>query len=811
MKTSNYASHCAVCLLALFLAMPASLIAGGSQRADNLSTETSTYFDLTSNATLHQLPFELAGRWQVVWGQLVDPGDFGQHYIGDYFELPQRWNQLEHPALDGPYGVATFRAQIALPEAQKNLSLHLISPHSAWRLYANETLLGENGQPSSKRESFAANYVSRVFTLPPKTTELVLQVANFSHAYGGPGHPITVWNSEELDQTLRALTVYYTAALGILLAIGLFHSIIYLADRHHREQGSSHLWFGLLCFVMVVRIANVVPHFHLLYPDAAYWSTLMLSYATLAIAPGIYLLFFRAIFTEYFPKHGTWLLIISSFLLAVIALLLPEHIYTKTRNIAILLNIMSIIYSIVCTLRALLAKQRGATAVLVANALFFGTALSDALLYTDQSYGFDLTPFGFLLLGMGYSYALLQRLRATFEQARDTSYALEKLNLQLEAQVKERTHAFKAAAARAENVAKERIQFIAAASHDLRQPLHALSMFNAAIKRRNQDAKLEGIIDKQANSIQSLGNLLQDTLDTAQLEVGNQSPKASKFAVQEMLGNILNEFKIRLDQHAIQLKLDCEAGVLVTDYAMAQRIIRNLIDNAVKAASKQVTVVAMQNDGNWQFTIRDDGMGIANADIERIFEPYSTIEQNELAVGYGLGLYVVSEFTRALNGKVSVKSTLGEGSEFQVSLPSLTVNPTGTNRLDSRADTEKVKHQGVEVLAIDDDPQVIDALQSLLEEWGCQVSVAKDLQQAKCIGIKAPQLLLVDYHLLGQDGVEAIRQLREHFGKEIPAAVVTGATEAATLQRIKEHELPILTKPVKPVELARLITKLAPQ
>ncbi|MEO9599363.1 ATP-binding protein [Parasphingorhabdus sp.] len=744
-------------------------------------------------------PLELKGEWEVIWGKLVSPGKFDAEYRGDYFSIPNRWNAVDHPAMNGAYGAATFRARLDLPDYEKDLSFHQISPHSAWRIYANGFLIGGNGTVSELPGEHQPHYTSRVFSAYPGKSEIILQVANYTHAFGGPGHPLTIWDTQSLFRTLGLLSLYYVVVLGVLLAIGVFHLIFYLADRRHREQGPVHLWFSLLCFIMVFRISGVIPYFHIYYPEAAYWSDLRFPYFSLFAAPAVYILFFRLLFPDYFPKRLTSAVIAINVLFAMIVLVTPESFYTQLRNFSILMNVFVILYSLLFTSQALLDKQPGSVIVMISNTVFLGAALNDAVIYTDNGNGFDLTPFGVLVLGIGYSYALLLRLQATFRAARQTSTELEKLNLGLEKQVHDRTQEFEAAAAKAENSALDRAQFIAAASHDLRQPLHALALFNHALKNQVRDKKMRELVGKQEASIGNLSNLLQDTLDAARAEISEKEPSWSQFQLDGMLRDVAGRFEMEAAAKEIDLIVEADHGHISSDAQMLQRVLSNLLDNALKAAKSNVVLTAKISDNGWTISVQDDGAGIAQEDIERIFQSYVSLREPDAKDkgGYGLGLHVVKNFVKSLDGQVQVHSARQQGTIFELVLPSqpagyhpMVPEPEGTHRHSLQA--------GMAILLIDDEIAVLEAMTALLESWECVVKAARNSEQA--IEIMAheftPDLLLVDYHLFGENGIDVIQNIRSRFDCEVPAAIVTGATESAILKKIDESGLVLLSKPL---------------
>ncbi len=756
-------------------------------------------------------PLTLDGDWQVVWGELLEPSEFDMGYKGEYFAAPGRWNGVNKPGIDGSFGVATFRAMLELPAYNRELSMHMISPNSAWRVYVDGVFVGGNGVVADNKADFRPHYVSRIFPATDRKSTIVLQVANFDHAYGGPGHSITIWDAVILRQNLDFMSLYYVLVLGILLAIGLIHLIFYLADRKHREQGPVHLWFSLLCFILVVRISGIIPFTHIYFPEAPYWSDLNLTYLSLFAAPAVYLLFFKAAFPAHFPKLITQILIGFSLFMTVFVLVTPANMFTHLRDFAIYFNVFVIIYTLIFTALALGDKQAGAGAIMVSNFLFLLTAINDAVIYTDNSNGFDLTPFGILVLGLGYSYALLLRLQDTFQDARGTATALAKLNLDLEKQVRDRTRAFKSAAAKAQNNAQERARFIAAASHDLRQPLHALALLNAVLRRKKPKADIAELVEKQTESIENLSTLLQDTLDTARAETGGKTPNAICLNIADLMGKITSDFEIKAQNRGIELSFDAPDGWLVTDRAMLQRILANLVDNALKAARSSVQLSAHNEDNVWVFNVKDDGAGIAREDIGRIFAPYVSLDEAEPDAmgGYGLGLYVVNEFTRLLGGDIKITETSKDGTIFTLRLANMKGNAQALRGATTQ-DGLQLPKPGTKVLAIDDEIEILDAMQALLATWQCPVRTALSVTDAKA-HIKSgfyPDILLVDYHLAGTTGLAVISALRAFAGRDIPAIIITGATEPQILEAVGQAGFDMLAKPVKPELLGAALSAL---
>lgn len=612
----------------------------------------------------------LVGEWQVIWSELVNPNDFDQQYRGDVFALPNNWNNVANSGIVNSFGVATFRIKLKLPTHKQGLTFHIVSPNSAWRLYVDDQLLGGNGVVADNQSEYQAHYISRFFPAKDQTSTLTLQVANFSHAYGGPEYAIALWDKAKLNERLHFMSLWFVLALGVLSCVGLIHLIFYIADKKYRENGIVHFWFSVLCFILVVRISGVIPYFHLYTPESAYWSSLKIAYTTLFAAPAVYLLFFRSAFPQQFPDRLTKYLIWFSLGWTVFVLVTTENIYTQTRDFSIALNIFVIAYSLIFTITAKQQGEPGAGVILFSNFIFAFAAINDAIIYTQGGNGFDMTPFGIMVLGLGYSYALLQRLQETHRESRDNSKALEKLNLGLEEQVRDRTRSFKSAAAKAENSTREKTRFIAAARHDLRQPLAALGLFNVTLQRSTKNSKISPLLEEQGEAIRNLRTLLKDALDSSKSDSLQREPEFVELTVSKLLTSVCSGFKIRSDVQNIQFDSQFDTGTIVTDSAMLQRILSNLIDNALKAARSHILVTAQCKENAWIFEVSDDGSGINPSDTNKIFGFYVTIgdENQSEDNSYGLGLYVVKEFTKSLKGTIEVSETSTLGSTFTLTI-----------------------------------------------------------------------------------------------------------------------------------------------
>ncbi|MEO0367172.1 MAG: ATP-binding protein [Pseudomonadota bacterium] len=798
MKLLSPSSKSAVARLVCLIAMLGYAVV--SSAANDIAKPR--LLDLSGWAPSSQSPVSLNGPWQVVWNELVEPDDFDARHDGSEVALPMRWQESTHP---NGLGVATYRLQLKLPETQVALAIHMIAAHSAYRIYIDGDVAVDNGRVAENPSDFRASYVSRIISVPSSSKELVLQVANFSHAYGGPGHALNLWEAAQLEQSLDLHTIIYSLILGLMFSIAVFHLVLYLSD-YAGKSSIVHLWFALLCAVIVYRVQGIMPYLYQYYPDISYWDDLRFAYGSLYLAPVFYLLFFRALFSSQVPRRLTHAFIAICLVGLLLTLVVSEPTYTSTRDFVIWLNVVAIAYSLWFSVKAMLEREAGAAVITGTNLVFLFTAIWDASIYTDQQSGFDLTPFGIAVLGLGYSYVLLLRLQEKFKEARNTSLELESLNLNLEQQVRDRTRSFELAAKRAQGAADEKARFIAAASHDLRQPLHALALFTKTLMHRLSNSPNAELVERQETAISQLGVLLQDTLDAARLNVLEKPLSLDEIQFDDVRELLFQNFSAKAAQRSIRLSIQSDGGAIVSDGSMLQRILSNLLENAISAAAHAVTI-SLQSDANGgEIVVWNDGKTIPRKDIQRVFESYVSLTGEETQ-GYGLGLYVVREFSTALDGHVSVTSSSDAGTRFLVTIPSK-ADVQSSARQDFSLESHLVTLADKKILLIDDDESILTAMQALLEEWQCQVKSASTWCDAeKILSEFSPDLALVDFHLQEMTGIAVKQRMETQLRTNFPVIFVTGATEPEIIADIKDLDSHVLEKPIVPDELAAMMVR----
>jgi len=350
------------------------------------------------------------------------------------------------------------------------------------------------------------------------------------------------------------------------------------------------------------------------------------------------------------------------------------------------------------------------------------------------------------------------------------------------------------------NLAKSR--FLAAASHDLRQPLQAVTMFVAALKARTRTPESLDIIDSVQASLRATNDLLDALLDISRLDAGVLQPKLRPVAVVDLLERIADQFAEPARDKGLRLHVFPTAAAVMSDPALLDRILTNLVSNAVRYTERGGVLLGCRQRGDrLRFEVWDTGIGIAAGELERIFEEFYQIgnPERDRTRGLGLGLAIVDRVARLLDYKVDVRSAPGRGSRFAVEVP--VAEAAESERRASRADGIA----GVFLLAIDDEPVQRSAMEMLFRQWGCEVLTAGSAEEAlaKLAWAARPlDVIIADYRLRdGVTGAQAISQIRRSLYRNVPGLILTGDTEPARLIEAKASGFDLLYKPVDPDEL----------
>ena len=375
---------------------------------------------------------------------------------------------------------------------------------------------------------------------------------------------------------------------------------------------------------------------------------------------------------------------------------------------------------------------------------------------------------------------------------------------------KRREQALESARRVAEQANAAKTRFLAAASHDLRQPVHAIGLFFATLEERTPGAASDPLFERIRDAIIAVDTMLTSLLDISKLDAGVIHPVIVSVSVRRLFERLASEFELIARERGLRLQFRALDVRVQSDANLLDRVLRNLISNALRYTSTGGVLVAARRTGtNIRFCVYDTGIGIPAHEFEEIFVEFHQLDnpERDRQQGLGLGLAIVRRICDLLGHQIVVRSRLGTGSSFELRLPLATYDS-------SPVDTAHADHTSLtscHILVLDDDQAVRQAMAGLLTGWGCTVSAVGSTSEAMaCVrGSLAPDVLVVDYRLRNNEsGIEAISAIHAASGQVIPALVITGDTAPERLREAERSGLSLLHKPVAPHTLRAGIERL---
>ena len=402
-----------------------------------------------------------------------------------------------------------------------------------------------------------------------------------------------------------------------------------------------------------------------------------------------------------------------------------------------------------------------------------------------------------LRLALAQNHLLSSTLRAQLENAA----LVERLHQQMELTAQ---------------ASREKSQFLASASHDLRQPLHALSFFGATLERRMAGSVDQPLIYNMMRSIEALDKSFGAILDISKLDAGAVEPHVQSFPIRDLFRRLQMSFAGQAEEAGLQLRFRAGAKVVTSDPQLLERILGNLVQNGLRysRSGAGVLVAARHRRGGVSLEVWDAGIGISEDELPKVFAEFYQVAnpERDRSKGLGMGLAIVKRLSELLGHELTVQSRPGTGSVFRVWVsrvhaPQMDEFTVGAETLPGALDDTRA------VLLVDDEEAVRTSVGELLVEWGYEViavaTTADALAAARAreglIDVIVSDLRLRD----GEDGLRAIEQIRQVCGFAVPAVLVTGDTAPDQVLRVHESGHIVLYKPVQPKELLTVLKKLA--
>jgi Na+/proline symporter/signal transduction histidine kinase/CheY-like chemotaxis protein len=394
---------------------------------------------------------------------------------------------------------------------------------------------------------------------------------------------------------------------------------------------------------------------------------------------------------------------------------------------------------------------------------------------------------------------------------------LERTNESLERRVAERTEEIlhvnaelQRAKAGAEEANASKTRFLAAASHDLLQPLNAARLYATALVERDRIAASPELAENIDASLDAVEEILTALLEISRLDGGALKPELTSFRLDELMRQLQREFEPSAQEKGLRLVFVASSVALRSDRRLLRRLLQNLISNALKYTPNGKVLVGCRRRGNQiSIEVLDTGLGIPLSKQKTVFREFQRLDQGaKVARGLGLGLSIVERIARTLDHKLTLVSTSGRGTRFCVLVPRAAPLPamaTGAAPRHSPAG----QLAGLRLMVIDNEPAILDGMKRLLEGWGCTVAIAPGLDEALALPRTGgePNVVIADYHLDHGDGLAAIAALRERARLPLPAILLTADRSPQVREAAAAFDVHILNKPLKPGALRALLAQ----
>jgi signal transduction histidine kinase len=730
---------------------------------------------------------------------------------GEAVELPHLWRHRSETPV-----TARYRLTFQVPEGVADFAVRIAGTNLPFEALVNGRHAHENGGPFSRPTPLASWRAAPTFRIPvhllkPGTNELELLVfANTPGLYAlgpvsvGPGEVIAALQ-------LRGWLVQNMLPLVIASMLGVV-GVISLALWRGRSDFALFFWLGagatlwsLQTFILQLGIRLLPPpHLGVLYAALYAWYPLLLAVFFLRFAYRQSILFER--------------LAIGAMLLAV-PVLYAARAFDPWERLATAglrgIVLVFIVAALVAIFRyALRSRDTKSVLLLIAGALCVGGAVYDSVLslVAQDLQPVYLTTYAGLVLVVLAAWMLLDRYQQAYGAYRDMNFELEKRVQAANAELQLRLAQTEAAREQAEQASIAKSRFFAAASHDLRQPLHSLGLFTSALDEHLTSPQARETARSIRASITALESLFDSLLDLSRLDAGVVTVQPRNVSLQALFDRLTREFHGEAVERELRLRFVPTRAVVRTDPLLLERILINLVSNALRYTRHGgVAVGVRRRGGRAVVAVCDSGVGIPPEKQALVFEEFYQVNNpgRDRRHGLGLGLAIVQRLAHMLDHPLRLRSTPGRGSCFSIELP-LADGPADAP-VEELPMIDDDALRDVRVLVVDNDMMVCEGTVALLRQWGAQPRTTESSAEAwRALDDGfLPDVMIVDLRLgEAHDGIDVIDSLRGRLPRKTPALLVSGDTGAAELARVRSSGIPLLTKPVAPAKLRSMLRSL---
>jgi signal transduction histidine kinase len=743
------------------------------------------------NATLDQRSMVMNGEWLIHPQQLLFPGDSARAFPARF---PLIWNKLSaNGKALSPIGYATYRLLVLLPARHEPLALTLPDAYSAQRLFVNGRLLAEHGKPDTSEATYIPKWKKETVLLPPgDTLHLLLQIANFSHAVGGPYEEMRIGPANKLiSQQQKSNAVDFLLSGGLLLG-GLFFFGLYLFGRHDK----SILYFALFCIAYSYRIVGSGGYaLHNVFPDVSWYVSIRLEYLTLFAS----VIFLIQYISHLYPEDANRQIIrwMIGFCLVFFAggLFLPTTLFTRTINYFLITTFLFIAYGTYVFVRAIYLK-RLASGYIVASLLVLLMILININL---QHFG--ITRDSRLLETMGYVvFFFLQCLILAYR----FSYELNK------------------AKTLAESGLRAKSEFLSVMSHEIRTPLNSVIGMTHLMLKNNPREDQKEQLNVLLFSADNLLSIVNSILDYNKIEAGKIDFYPEEVDLLSIARNVMLGMRAYAKEKGIELRMRLDDKLthkVMADPTRVAQVFTNLVHNAIKFTQEGWVCLSIlvedqtDKDVTVKVMVEDTGIGIEEQKQRFIFERFTQADSSTSRRfgGTGLGLAISRLILERQGAQLQLQSEAGKGSTFYFTLTyPLSKKEANTANTDLQktvsGNVQENTLNGAEILLVEDNEMNILVTESFLKKWGARVEVARNGEEAiQKLDTDRHRLILMDMHMPVMDGYEATKIIRDR-GDNIPIVALTATVPSEIESKtFSTYFNGIIVKPFNPRDLYNVV------
>lgn len=368
----------------------------------------------------------------------------------------------------------------------------------------------------------------------------------------------------------------------------------------------------------------------------------------------------------------------------------------------------------------------------------------------------------------------------------------------------------------AQNIAEEanlgKTRFLAAAGHDILQPLNAARLYCSSLIERSRQSTEADSAENIDSALESVETILGAVLDISRLDAGAMTPKETVFRLDGLLRQIETDFAPLAGERGVELRTVPSSVVVKTDRNLLRRLLQNLVSNAIKYTSQGTVLIGVRRRGEWaEVQVIDTGMGIRSDQLDTVFREFERLDEGaRTAEGLGLGLSIVDRIARVLGLELRLNSVVGRGTQFGVVIKTSNADEIQLEPATTPAFVAGQVPIGLSVLCVDNDHRIVAGTRELLDGWGCSVESATSLDDVIELCRNSdfgPDVVLADFHLDDGSGLDVIKLLRSRFGQQLVCALVTADRSAELRETADNLDISLFNKPVKPAALRLFLSR----